>query len=136
MKHIIVQSVKDANRCIRRINKSEEMIKAVKCSTLIEVAKDIIMQNLALEGNLKAPDMLDNVSASVLMEQVLKEKSKEKDTFFIPQESINYETSVRVWNMLLQIRMGETTADYDQQSKNQESKAGQIQNVIENMRKS
>lgn len=127
MKHVIVQSVKDANRCIRRINKNGEMLKDVKCSTLIETAKDIIMQKLALEGQLKAPDILDSVSASILMEKILEEKSKEKGDFFVPRESINYETGVRIWNILLQIRMGEVTEEY---KNSLESKLIQIQDVI------
>lgn len=127
MKLVVVQSVKDANRYIRRINKCGEVVKNIKCSTLMETAKDIIMQKLALEGNLKAPDILDSVSSSILMGKILEEKSKEKDDFFVPQKSINYETSVRIWNILLQIRMGEVTEEYKNSS---ESKLIQIQDVI------
>ena len=59
MKHVIVQSVKDANRCIRRINKNGEMLKDVKCSTLIETAKDEIekVEAILIEGMKQAAEL-------------------------------------------------------------------------------
>lgn len=125
MKQIVVQSVKEGNRYLRRINKSGKVAANVKCSQLATLAQDIMIQKLAWEGNMIMPDVLDSVSGAVFLQKILIEKAQ-KD-FFIPLKSINYETSLRVWYMLLQLRMGQVTEEYQSSP---EHKVEQIKEVI------
>lgn len=112
MKYIIVDSVKDANRYIRRSNKKNigEILSDVHCCHLSELAKEIVVRERAAGGCLKAPETMDSVSGVILLEEIIAQKFVED--FFVPQESMSTATVQEVWRSLLQVRMGEETEQY------------------------
>ena len=125
MKQIVVQSVKEGNRYLRRINKENQMVANEKCFKLSALAQDILVQKWAREGKLMMPQILDSVSGAVFLQNILQEKAK--TDFFIPEKSVNYETSLRVWYVLQQLRMGQVTELYESSL---EKKVKQIKELI------
>ena len=125
MEKIIVQSVKEGRHYFQRQNKKGIPTVGIKCCRLFDVANNILNQKRASQGVIDKIFMLDSISGAVLMEKIIREKAK--GDFFIPLQSINYETSVRVWYMLLQIRMGQVTQAYE---KSTDKKIEQIKEII------
>ncbi len=108
MKYIVVDSVKDGNRYLRKENKKNHVvISNTKCVSLMEFAKEVVVRQQAKKGILNALDILDGTSSAVLLLEMLKEKAD--DSYFVPKESISQETAQEVCSILTQLRMGAVT---------------------------
>lgn len=112
MKYIIVDSVKDGNRYLRKENKKNHaVISSTKCVSLIEFAKEVLVKQQAKKGILNALDVLDGTSCAVLLLELLKEKAD--DSYFVPKESLSQETAQEVCSILTQLRMGAVTDAFE-----------------------
>ena len=120
MKYIIVDSVKDGNRYLRKQiqnKKNGTAIVNVKCTNLLEFAKEVVTKYMAKRtadtmGYLAALDVLDSMSGAVFVLKILEEKAGAD--YFIPKESLSQETAQEVWNVLSRIRMGKTTKMFEE----------------------
>ena len=113
MRYIIVNSVKDGNRYLRKVNKhTQNTTYNVKCIHLSDLAKEVVIKDMAQRGEIKALDILNSMSGvDVLLEML---KSSANDEYFIPVESISLATCEEVLHIMQQIRMGHPTLSYEQ----------------------
>ena len=108
MKYIIVNSVKDGNRYLRKENKKKSNTTFnVACVHLFDFAKEIVTKAMAKKGSLKALDILDSTSGAVLLLEMLEERTSEY--YFVAKESLSQETAQEIWGIMQQVRMGATT---------------------------
>lgn len=115
MRYFIVNSIKEGNRLIRRENKKnqQETIVGLLCCHLIDFAKEVVIQDMAKEGNLEGLAILENQSEVIVMQNILYDMyQNKKEAFFIPENSICFETAQEVLKSINQIRSGKVTETY------------------------
>ena len=113
MRYIIVNSVKDGNRYIRKENRKPDNVTFnVACVHLLDLAKEVVIKDMARKGIIKAVDILQDISAVDCLLEIVKQKAD--DTYFVPRESVSPETCEEVFRVIQQIRMGATTPAYEQ----------------------
>lgn len=113
MKYIIVNSVKDAKRYLRKANKKNNTtMHNITCVHLADIAKEIVIKSRAKKGILKALDVLDGTSSADLLLEILVQNVKEN--YFVPEESLSKETAREISRILHQLRMGEVTSAYEE----------------------
>ena len=131
MKYIIVNSVKDGNRYLRKENKKKSNTTFnVACVHLFDFAKEIVTKAMAKKGSLKALDILDSTSGAVLLLEMLEERTSEY--YFVAKESLSQETAQEIWGIMQQVRMGATTQAYEA---NKIPRVVQIMHLIEDYEK-
>lgn len=126
MKYIIVNSIAEGHRYIRKENrKAGNTMVNVCCLHLVDFAKNLVIKKRAKKGILKALNIADGTETVVLMEEIL-ERNKGKD-FFVPEESFCFDTAREVLESIRQIRMGKGTKEYENAD---DKKIFQIKSVI------
>ena len=126
MKYIIVNSIAEGHRYIRKENrKAGNTMVNVCCLHLVDLAKNLVIKKRAKKGILKALNIADGTETVVLMEEIL-ERNKGKD-FFVPEESFCFDTAREVLESIRQIRMGKGTKEYENAD---DKKIFQIKSVI------
>lgn len=112
MKYIIVNSIAEGHRYIRKENKeTQNIMMNVCCCHLVDFARNLVIKKRAKKGILKALDIAESTETVVIMEDILG-KNAGRD-FFIPGNSLCFDTAKEVLDSINQIRKGQVTAEYE-----------------------
>jgi len=110
--YVIVRSVKEGNRLIRRVNKEHPglPVAAVSCHQLSEFAKEVVLLERAGKGKLRGGEVLDALSCGAVLDRIMKDNWNE--TWFLPKNCLGLSTAMEVMEALNVLRLGRLSDDF------------------------
>ena len=115
MKYIIVNSVAEGHRYIRRKNmETGNIMVNESCCHLVDLAKNLVIKNRAQKGILRPLTMAESTETVVFMEEIM--ERYESPQFFVPKKSFCFDTAKEVLESVNQIRKGKVTDAFENSS--------------------
>ena len=115
MKYIIVNSVAEGHRYIRRKNmETGNIMVNESCCHLVDLAKNLVIKNRAKKGILRPLTMAESTETVVFMEEIM--ERYESPQFFVPKKSFCFDTAKEVLESVNQIRKGKVTDAFENSS--------------------
>ena len=118
--YIIVRSVKEGNRLLRRENKKHPGRPAagVGCHQLSELARETVLRERAEKGKLRGGEILDMLSCAAVLDRIMKENWKEN--WFLSKNCLGLSTAMEVLEALNVLRLGKLSAEFKKKLTGQE----------------
>lgn len=126
-KILFAQKVREANRLIRRHNRGGQPVENLTVTRIVDVAKEIVLRNMARQGKVCDFDLLGEDAGAVLVEEILESLPDEKR--FVPEESISRKTVAEVLRIMNIIRSG-SQKGRDAEDGIETSRFSKLQNLI------
>ena len=119
--YVIVRSVKEGNRLIRRVNKEHpgHPVAAVSCHQLSEFAKEVVFRERAEKGKLCGGEVLDTLSCAAVLDRIMKDNWNE--TWFLPKNCLGLSTATEVLEALNVLRLGRLSDEFKKKLTGQEA---------------
>ncbi|MCH5267740.1 MAG: PD-(D/E)XK nuclease family protein [Lachnospiraceae bacterium] len=121
-KLLLCENIKEANRWMRRINKTSKIYtQGVTACTISDLAKNIVEMAVAFSTSLdelREVKVLDDAAASRIMLEVLQDRNvraecEGKGVTFIPEASIDNALALKIIQAFHKLRLGERKAESD-----------------------
>lgn len=114
-KILITDNAKNVNRLKRKYNESGEMVLNLDGHSIVDLAKDILIESVANEGDFKKIKYVSASLGSLIIWNILKEDGSGKYSF-VPKECLCFQTAQEIYRVITVIRSGRHTDQYDQDS--------------------